>query len=1056
MNFIPLLPPLREDNRFANPEVPGKWQKRNSADLYGMIQSLQVKSAGANYRKVDSIPYMWARPLLFEMALCDANHPLHERVRGEWRGLLALLALKEWYRFPLKVATIEIPRNGNDDDMDDAEAPEFLDALRKLSPPHTLDASTTWDKLDVILFNDAAIGITSPTTLVSTAADYSNSLSHVLWFNGQFLTDPVLKLNDAAKEAVAGWLQNLHREVIDALPVLDPSFSVQIKERINVIANELKGELTKYIGELGGAPKKSLVFSNNIIRFSQPLFRGGMGAPAEPGEFSSSVKVVPSPDRRPGTELLVVDENIAENWSVDPQNVIIWGTMTLEEYKDSIDKRLPPVPEHVHIRKPKDLFTDQLCVIVQEKAFSRGTLSAQGSGDLQFQGSRVTPIPPIKQELLTYLDAENLNERITFKESDGGIVVTIRITLTGTNGEERDFSISREYLSHDGDIRSIDRVPVLEIWPNFKAANWKVYYTYFTKADQDTFHAKPLSAVEGVSQSSSFEITKTSHFPEAIICEYDGDEVGIVLIEAPEVHVDKGTTWSIGIDFGTTNTIVYRNHPQDRPTEVEFKPHLLQITDSSQSNRLKLTQDFVPEKRIPLPFLSLFQTITSDEPKEPLLDGHIYFPKNFDLRDAQDIVFNLKWSPDSKVRNLARVFLKQVCLQCSAEAILEGAGEISWRFSFPTAFSQAHEEQFQQIWNDVVQDCHDATGMRNKGVNREPESIVTPKYFVSMLGGFASGAVCIDIGGETSDISIWQDNKLFWQSSLIFAGRHIFLDRLKANPDILMRVGADLSVIAALEEAEDFYAQADAIIMEHGEKWLKDFAIQAEHLKVKTFVRFIATGISGLLYYVGLVLKYLVQEKHFEPNMLSVYFGGNGSRILHWIANGKFEPNSAINTLLKGALLDASGFDPDIRFDIEISKLPKHEAAHGLVSDEVKLHRNDENSSAILAGESFIEDNTPLEWKEILTVDRLKKRLRMPKRLERLHDFVNSFEKHTGRGKAIETPIRLGEEDSDSIWRDLEDELQMQANADVNAIHVEPLFILSLKLFLKRLDRNVE
>ena len=52
---------------------------------------------------------MWARPLLFEMALCDTNHPLHERIRGEWRGLLALLALNEWYDFRLSVAPIEFP-----------------------------------------------------------------------------------------------------------------------------------------------------------------------------------------------------------------------------------------------------------------------------------------------------------------------------------------------------------------------------------------------------------------------------------------------------------------------------------------------------------------------------------------------------------------------------------------------------------------------------------------------------------------------------------------------------------------------------------------------------------------------------------------------------------------------------------------------------------------------------------------------------------------------------------------------------------------------------------
>ena len=79
---------------------------------------------------------------------------------------------------------------------------------------------------------------------MSTSADYSNSLLGVRWFDGQFLTDPVLTLNDDAKKAVAGWLTNLHRNAIDGLPILGGKDSNQIEERIKEIANELKGELT--------------------------------------------------------------------------------------------------------------------------------------------------------------------------------------------------------------------------------------------------------------------------------------------------------------------------------------------------------------------------------------------------------------------------------------------------------------------------------------------------------------------------------------------------------------------------------------------------------------------------------------------------------------------------------------------------------------------------------------------------------------------------------------------------------------------------------------------
>ena len=48
------------------------------------------------------------------------------------------------------------------------------------------------------------------------------------------------------------------------------------------------------------------------------------------------------------------------------------------------------------------------------------------------------------------------------------------------------------------------------------------------------------------------------------------------------------------------------------------------------------------------------------------------------------------------------------------------------------------------------------TGMQTDPVRFDSESIVTAKFFAGKFGGFANGSVCIDIGGETSDISIWQ------------------------------------------------------------------------------------------------------------------------------------------------------------------------------------------------------------------------------------------------------------------------------------------------------------
>ena len=167
---FPLLPPLKKDgDGLAVLPKTGTWEQVPTVALNNIADNLQVTKVDAKYIDIDSIPSMWARPLLFEIALYDEEHPMHECVVDEWRGLLAMLALKELRKFRLETQLITIP------DGDGGKTPEFLHALRKLLPERTLDsAETTWDKLYLILFKGKPIGMTSPTTLVFTSIDYIN------------------------------------------------------------------------------------------------------------------------------------------------------------------------------------------------------------------------------------------------------------------------------------------------------------------------------------------------------------------------------------------------------------------------------------------------------------------------------------------------------------------------------------------------------------------------------------------------------------------------------------------------------------------------------------------------------------------------------------------------------------------------------------------------------------------------------------------------------------------------------------------------------------------
>ena len=1072
----PLLPRLTGNNTVTTFSNAGRWEKRDSAELERISEGLDIVTPQLTSAEVDSIPSMWARPLLFEMALYDTRHPMHKRVLGEWRGFLAMLALKEWSDFPLTAERLEItdPKNPPD-------AADFLRALQKLLPKDTLDATTTWEILNIILFDDKPIGITSPTTLVCTAVNCFGRISGVPWFNEKFLDNPVPKMNSFEKEAVAGWLRHVYTYTL-TLP------SGKIKASINGLLNDFINDLV----EVPTVP----TFSIKSLDLTQDLFKC-LNNPVEPGDLPSSVELVPSSNKKPETVLLVPDPTIPEVWEVEPQNVFVWKGKTLATTQSFSGKPKLAPPMGIHSRSQQDFFTEQLFVINQEKAFHEGsTFISNGSEGLTFSGVPVTPILPITEELLTYLDAKDLNERITFEQQGSRIVVSLRLPLSGINGQNLDFVISKEYGTEK--VNLIATGPILAVWPNFRTPDWKAYYTYFTTAAQDTFYAKPFLAAGQTSVPQTFsdnqgnvekEITKTEHFPEAMLCEYDGDKAGILLISVPEeTRSVDGTNWTVGVDFGTSSTTVYRSKKGDaNPQRVVFNDRLLHITDPLSLQPSMFYNDFLSPEREQTPFFSLFQELGNDGADEPLLDGHIYFLYDYQaLPSAENIVSDLKWSTNSvdrehirADREHIRVFLKQLCLQCAAEAVNDGADEINWNFSHPLAFTRRDRGHFERIWKDVGAACERATGLSHRVVTpAQSESIVTAKFFASTLqnpyatGGFASGAVCIDIGGETSDISIWQNNELYWQTSLRFAGRHIFLNLFRGNPEFVKNFNADPEDIALLKgtsrDANDkFYAQADGLIQQKGQDWLNELAIVGDHPTIQPFFQLISLGVAGLLYYVGLILNYLSQnEANFKAEIPSIYIGGNGSKILHWMADGSFNPDNPMGLLcrqhLKYIIFNASGFDSDNNRGIEISKSPKEEAAYGLVAEGTKLTLN-ETQFNVLAGEAFTEGGIDYEWTEILTAERLDNRLSVSRnKLEQIENFIENF--NAGLGAEINMPVSLDETLSgephgfatvrDAIFEELEKVLQGFSDAEPEEISVEPLFILALKALLDAKTRR--
>lgn len=133
----------------------------------------------------------------------------------------------------------------------------------------------------------------------------------------------------------------------------------------------------------------------------------------------------------------------------------------------------------------------------------------------------------------------------------------------------------------------------------------------------------------------------------------------------------------------------------------------------------------------------------------------------------------------------------QLCLQCMVEAVETGANSFEWLYSYPKAFSIMQRNQYQSTWKAI----YDATiktacTLNNVEPSSLSESESVAEYFKKdMKASTARGIICLDIGGGTTDIAVWQgnDDALLNQTSIRFAGRNILNDYCGIASKMAMR-----------------------------------------------------------------------------------------------------------------------------------------------------------------------------------------------------------------------------------------------------------------------------
>ncbi len=790
-----MLPKLKDDSD-VNSGSPGNWQIKEAKAFDDVASSLDYKAPGA-VKNVSSVPTICARPLSMEMALHNDAYPIRAQMITIWQGMLAAIALAEVRGFPLKAQLLELGKK--------KDTHIFAHSLHELlpDPVNTLytfnNGKHPWEDIYIFTWNNQSVGMTCPSTLVIPSEQ--GQWEGLPWWNkttGQ-LESPHNYLNDNEKSQLAFWLDYVRQEI-------------KQHNGNSQAVNRIFGLLNNFIDSLKATSNQNNSLTENHAFFEVELNRGALTAlnrPVKVESKESNVRVIPSIGKENAIPLLIIEPTIANAWNEPAENIWVYESKNLAAFRPE-DFAFWNKSQKVVCLEAKDLFLPDLKFIDQEEILP-GALFPEGIHSLVFNGQQITPLLPINPILLNYFTPEDLAKRLKIQFVNNGssgsqVRFTLDLPLYGMKGGKvpQNFRVVKNYSLREENLFS--EVPVLEIWPNLRAKGWQEYYGFYYDAElgEETFqvnfaNAKSINSFK--ERQGSYQMVRLEEFPPFIECKDTyTNTIGLILISTPE-EVNLTGEWTIGVDFGTSFTNVYVNK-NDKVTErLNLEKLHCTVTKFLSDTRLPvLFEFFIPESFIPadkpFPMSTVLTTRgkanTSSEQAVPVFDGRLYVPDRNRFDPQQDwIKTNLKWTKTHPTDN--QLFLKHLALHITAIAAKNGVSKIQWSLSFPSAISSREQQTYAKNWERLTQELATKTGIVHNSPTKDDatyfrtESLAVAQYFAEYEKHDLVSTTCIDMGGGTSDISIWQDDELLHQCSVQLAGRNLFSQFIEMNPSFMRR-----------------------------------------------------------------------------------------------------------------------------------------------------------------------------------------------------------------------------------------------------------------------------
>ncbi|NCQ42173.1 MAG: hypothetical protein GW795_09855, partial [Cyanobacteria bacterium] len=419
-----LLSKLKDDTNITKGQ-PGKWEAKGDNAFRDVADSLDYQAPGV-VKSVSSVPTIWARPLITEMALYDQNHPIHGSMVGQWRGMLAAIALAEVEGFNLKVQFLDLERERYE---------AFGDALYQLMPEpinavYTREGKNPWEEIYIFLWNGKAVGMSSPSTLICPSEE--GKWEGLRWWQNKMLVSPEPYLNQESKELLWRWLENIQNKLIDF-----NGNRIAVNKMMGLIAS-FRNDL-----QLDNQTLPALNLSTNPNFFGETINRGALTLLNNPIKIPpkpSNLRVIPSAINANQKPLIIIDEKIADFWGQPKQNIWVHQDKTLASLNVEDLKNGNLVWDDVNWITSEDLFLEELGFLDLEDALPGGIVP-KSKLPITFNGEKITPLIPLNDILLDYFTPEDLVSKIElepFNNINGqGIRLTLSIPLSGISNQKQ-------------------------------------------------------------------------------------------------------------------------------------------------------------------------------------------------------------------------------------------------------------------------------------------------------------------------------------------------------------------------------------------------------------------------------------------------------------------------------------------------------------------------------------------------------------------------------------------------------------------------------------------